>query len=176
MGPNKIVALVLIAVLFSSPVVLGQATAVGPMQDPVATPAADGNPLQLQQIPEMWKKLTCGDETMGCYRLEQLKVLKQYDIDISLRFQECDICRQTLLDDQRIQENLNKLLKLGDEREKNWKSLAETKSKDVTQMAWDLTTCQNKLSIGQVLPWLIVGTVLLAAGTFGIGYAVGHNQ
>lgn len=143
---------------------------------PAETSNTPANPLQLELIPVMWAKTTCLNETLGCYTLDQVKILKQYDIDLKLRFEECKICQQNLTDASKINASLAALLDLSTEREKDWQTLADTRCKDAKSLANELANCENSPTLWSTMPWLITGAVALVGGSFLIGYLVGLSK
>jgi hypothetical protein len=167
MGPNKIIVCVLLCLF---PVAVLRAT-----DGPMSTILAPSNPLELQAIPFMWAKTTCTSGIMGCYSLEQLKLLKQYDIDLTLKLNECSACRQTLMDMQSIQKTQTDLLRLSAEREQEWKLLAGRRTADYTNVLDDLAVCEDRPTLLTHLPWIIAGAVVLVAGAFVAGMYTGKK-
>lgn len=148
---------------------------LGPSLHGKAQEVPPPNPLQLEQIPAMWAKTSCGAQTMGCYTFEQLKTLKQFDLDLTFRLSDAQTCKEDLQDMTKINASMSTLLDLSNAREKDWHMMADAKCKDAQKIAVNLADCENQTTFSQALPWVITGAVFLAASTFLFGYLVGKN-
>jgi hypothetical protein len=148
---------------------------MGPALPSKAQEVPQPNPLQLEQIPAMWSKTSCGPQTLGCYTFEQLKMLKQFDMDLTLKLFEMQSCKDDLQDMTKITTGMSTLLDLSNAREKDWHNLADTKCKDLQKVAGDLANCQSETTFWQALPWVVTGAVALACSTFLVGYLIGRR-
>lgn len=135
----------------------------------------DANPLYLESVPVMWKKSVCGTETMGCYTLDQVKQLKLFDMDLTLKLEEFSSCRQSLMDMQTVHEDQVSLLKLAVEREDQWRKLAEARASDYMAALDDLETCEARPDIWSYLPWFVTGAVVVGGVFFGVGWYLGSR-
>jgi len=130
---------------------------------------------EMTTIP-VWTQTQCGKDTMACYTFEQAKGLLQLDLDLQLKFKECEVCQLNLTDTKKalddslkaqglLKENVTRLELRNTEKQATLDDVLVKYKRAEESSIWS----------GGVLPYVIGTIILVGAGGFVGGMIFGHS-
>jgi hypothetical protein len=122
----------------------------------------------------LWDARQCPQATYACYTFDQTKTIVKLDLELQFKLKELEACTT-----DRVDLNLAiEKLRLASAADKKSIDLLTTRLDD-KQKALETTARIAAKAEGQsifhYLPWVLVGVVAVAGGTFVLGWAVGAH-
>jgi hypothetical protein len=122
----------------------------------------------------LWDERQCPKDTYACYTFDQAKTIVKLDLELQFKLKELEACTTDRVDLNLAIEKL-RLASLEDKKSIDLLTTRLDEKQKALVTAARIAAKAEGQSIFHYLPWIVVGVVVVAGGTFVLGWAVGAH-